>query len=92
MFTAAGYQVLIRGFRLALSVEGLKPRTIENYVRDTERFAAAHKAQDPQAVTPADIRAYVLDLQTRRCVVANDIHQTYNEGCLPLGMTFSETR
>lgn len=65
MFTAAGYQVLIRGFPLALSVEGLQPRTIANYVRDTERFAAAHAGQDPQSVTPADIRAYVLDLQTR---------------------------
>ena len=59
MFTAVGYPVLIRGFRLALSVEGLKPRTIKNYVSDTERFAAAHESLDPQSVTPADIRAYV---------------------------------
>ena len=65
MFTTVGYSVLVRGFRLALSVEGLKPHTINNYVRDIGRFAAAHEGQDPQSVTPADIRAYVLDLQTR---------------------------
>ena len=51
MFTAVGYQVLIRGFRLALSVEGLKPHTIENYEREAERFAAAYEGQDPQPVT-----------------------------------------
>ena len=65
MFTAVGYQVLIRGFRLALSVEGLRPHTISNYVREAERFAAAHEGQEPQSVTPADIRAHVLDLRAR---------------------------
>lgn len=41
MFTAGGYQVLIRGFRVALIVRGLRPHTIDNYVREAEQFAAA---------------------------------------------------
>ena len=65
MFTAVGYQVLIRGFRLALSVEGLRPHTIDNYVRDVERFAASHEGVDPQAVSSTHVRAYVLDLKVR---------------------------
>ena len=53
MFTAVGYSVLIRGFRLALSVEGLKPRTIENYVSDTERFAAPGPPDEVVIMEPA---------------------------------------
>ena len=56
MVTAVGYSVLIRGFRLALSVEGLKPHTIRSYVRDVERFAR-HHGQDPLSVTSSDIRS-----------------------------------
>lgn len=63
MDTAFGYSVLVRGFRLALSVEGLKPHTINCYVRDVERFAAYQEASDPLSVTATDIRAY---LQGRR--------------------------
>ena len=66
MVTAVGYPVLIRGFRLALSVEGLRPKTIANYVRDVERFAAQAGVASPEEVTPSDIRAYILDLQGRR--------------------------
>ena len=66
MVTAVGYPVLIRGFRLALSVEGLRPKTIAKYVRDVERFAAQAGVASPEEVTPSDIRAYILDLQGRR--------------------------
>ena len=65
MQTAVGYSVLIRGFRLALSVEGLRPHTINCYVRDVERFAAHCEGKDPGSVTSGDIRAYVLELQAR---------------------------
>ena len=56
MFKAVGYLVLIRGFRLALTVEGLRPHTINNYVRDVERFAVACGQDGPQETTPTDIR------------------------------------
>ena len=58
MFTAVGSSVLIRGFRLVLTVEGLKPHTVDNYVRDVERFAQHHP--DLFQVTAADVRAYIL--------------------------------
>ena len=64
MVTAVGYSVLLRGFRLALSVKGLKPHTIRCYVRDVERVAH-HHGQDPLSVTSADVRAYILQLQQR---------------------------
>ena len=38
MDTAVGSSVLVRAFRLALSVEGLKPKTISDYVREVERL------------------------------------------------------
>ena len=56
MHTAVGYPVLIRGFRLALSVEGLRPHTVDNYVRDVQRFAEYHK--DPLSASPSDVRAF----------------------------------
>jgi len=62
--TAVGSSVLIRGFRLALTVEGLKPHTVDNYVRDVERFALHHS--DLFQATSADVRAYILTLQERR--------------------------
>ena len=36
MYTATGYPELIRAFRLNLTIEGLRPRTIQNYVGDVE--------------------------------------------------------
>ena len=64
MDRAAGYPVLIRGFRLALSVEGLKPKTIRNYLRDVEGFAL-HHGGPPHCVKADDVREYVLALQDR---------------------------
>ena len=64
MDTAVGSSVLIRGFRLALTVEGLKPHTVDNYVRDVERFA--QHQPDPLQATSADVRAYILTLQEQR--------------------------
>ena len=40
MATATGFPVLIRAFELALTVEGLRPRTISNYLSDVRRFVA----------------------------------------------------
>ena len=63
MDTAVGYSVYIRGFRLALAVEGLKPHSINNYVRDVERFADFHGNLLPESATPTDVREYVLLLR-----------------------------
>ena len=63
MNTAVGYPVLIRGFRLALTVEGLKPHTIDNYNRDVERFTAHHSCLSPQSTTSAHIRDFIATLQ-----------------------------
>ena len=38
MQTAGGFRVLIRAFRLTLTVEGLRPHTIHNYTKDVGRF------------------------------------------------------
>ena len=57
MDTAVGYSVLLRGFRLDLSVDGLKPHTISNYVRDAERFASLHAGRDRQSISPTGVRA-----------------------------------
>ena len=39
MQTAVGFPVLIRAFRLAQVVEGLRPHAISNYTLEVERFA-----------------------------------------------------
>ena len=65
MHTAVGYPVLIRGFRLALTVEGLRPHIINNFVRDVERLASHYDGRDPHSITPTDIRAHILMLHER---------------------------
>ena len=61
MFTAVGYSVLIRGFRLALTAEGLRPHN-NNYVGDVERFAAECSQDSSHGTTPTDIREYILGI------------------------------
>ena len=50
MDTAVGSSVLVRAFRLALSVEGLKPKTISDYVRSLVKLAVVWTQAHP-AVT-----------------------------------------
>jgi len=59
MHTAVGFPVLIRAFRLALTVEGLRSHTIHNYTRDAERFASQFQDRKPTSISASDIRAYV---------------------------------
>jgi site-specific recombinase XerD len=54
---------LLRGFRLALSVEGLRPRTIDDYVRSVRAFAGHLGQRSPRSVTPTDARAYISEFQ-----------------------------
>ena len=63
MFTAVGWSVEVRGFRLALRVEGLRPHTVDNYIRDVERLAA-HCQCSPTEVTSTQVRAFILDLRS----------------------------
>jgi integrase/recombinase XerD len=60
---AAGFPVLLKGFRLALAVEGLRPKTVNNYLRDAESFAKHFEDRSPRTISPGDIRAFVATLQ-----------------------------
>ena len=51
MYRATGYPELIRAFRLNLTVEGLRPRTVQNYVRDVARFTDHLDGHKPRSVT-----------------------------------------
>ncbi len=63
MDRATGLSGLLRGFRLALSVEGLRPRTIDDYVRSVRAFAGHLGQRSPRSVTPTDARAYISEFQ-----------------------------
>jgi len=65
MQTAAGFPVLIRAFRLALVVEGLRPHTVYNYTRNAERLATYFQDRVPKSISASDIRTYVATLQER---------------------------
>lgn len=65
MDRAVGWSVLIRGFRLALTVEGLRPHSVYNYVRDVERFARHCDGRSPTSITQVDVREYVHSIQAR---------------------------
>ncbi|UCH86564.1 MAG: phage integrase N-terminal SAM-like domain-containing protein, partial [Dehalococcoidia bacterium] len=66
MCTASGFSALLRGFRLALTVEGLRPHTIHSYLRDVERFTESVDGRSPRSISPNDIRAYIATLQDGR--------------------------
>jgi hypothetical protein len=57
MVSAIVWSQELRAFHLALTGEGLKPRTIVNYAKAVERFG--RQVGKPIAgVTPADLHAY----------------------------------
>jgi site-specific recombinase XerD len=66
MVTAHGFSALVRGYRLSLSVRGLRPSTVESYVRDVERFTSTLNGHTPKSITPADLREYFLAYQDGR--------------------------
>ena len=63
MDTAVGSPTLIRAFRLALQVDGLRPHTITNYVRDAERFARWMGERPQASTTPDDVRTFLSEFQ-----------------------------
>jgi site-specific recombinase XerD len=66
MVTAHGSAALVRGWRLALTVRGLRPHTVQAYVRDVERFTGPLNGQGPKGITPADLREYFITYQEGR--------------------------
>ncbi len=66
MHTAVGFPVLIRSFRLALTVEGLRPHTIDNYIRDVERFTTHFQGRKPNSISASDVRDYIAALHPDR--------------------------
>jgi site-specific recombinase XerD len=65
MVTAVGTSVLIRAFRLALSVEGLKPKTISDYVREAERLCKFLDGRPVDSFTGTDVREHIVALEAR---------------------------
>ena len=65
MDTAVGSPVLIQAFRLALTVEGLRPRTVQNYVGSVRQLAAHMGDRALDAATPDDIRALTAAVHER---------------------------
>src|SRR2546425_334809 len=66
MKTATGFPALIRAFHLALTVEGLRPRTVANYVGDVKRFATGAGYRNPASITSTDIRTWLGLIQGSR--------------------------
>ena len=65
MHTAVGSPVLIQAFRLALTVEGLRPRTVQNYVGSVSQLAAHLGDRALDAATPDDIREFTAAVRGR---------------------------
>ena len=65
MDTAVGSSVLIQAFRLALTVEGLRPHTVQNYVGSVSQLAAHMRDRALDAATPDDIREFTAAVHER---------------------------
>ena len=66
MDTADGWAVLVRGFRLAPTVQGLRPSTVSHYVADVKRLADHMDGKEVGSVSKSDLSAYILDLHNGR--------------------------
>jgi integrase/recombinase XerD len=66
MDRAHGYSALVRAFRLGLTVQGLRPHTVQTYVRDVERFTSTLNGHQPKDITTSDIREYFITYQDGR--------------------------
>ena len=65
MDTAVGSSVLIQAFRLALTVQGLRSHTVQNYVGSVTQLAAHLGDGALDAATPDDIRAFTAAVHER---------------------------
>jgi len=59
------FQVLFNNFILASQIEGKAERTLEQYNRVLVPFAALVKNKPPEAISPADIREYLSNLNKK---------------------------
>ncbi len=66
MRTAVGSSALIRAFHLALTVEGLKPHTVQPYVANARSFADHLDGRPVSKATLNDVRSFVVTLQERQ--------------------------
>ena len=66
MDRAHGYSALVRAFRLGLTVRGLRPHTVQTYVRDAERFITSVGTRTPGSITANDVREYFITYQDGR--------------------------
>jgi len=82
MERAGGLSGLIRGFKLALTVEGLRPSTISHHVRDVQRFADHFQARSAGSLTSTDVREYIVAFQ------ADHSPKTVREGQLAMRRFF----
>ena len=78
MPTAVGFPVLIRAFRLALSAEGLRAHSIDNYTKDGERFATYFLDRKPKSITTSDLRTYIVTLQQKSAPNTNSAYKLRN--------------
>jgi len=61
--SAHGSSGVLRGFRLSLAAQGLRPKTIEGYTRDASRFAAKMGGR-LGCIQSSDFIAYIADYHT----------------------------
>ena len=73
MNTAVGSTPHLRSFQLTLQAAGLRPHTIENYLRDVHRLMGFLGHADPGIVKPDDIRRFVGWMQSERS--AKTVHE-----------------
>jgi site-specific recombinase XerD len=66
MHRAVGFAALLRAFRLALTAEGLSPRTVGTYSRDVRRFSSWVENRSPRSISTAHIRDYFAQFQNGR--------------------------
>ena len=67
MVTAVGYSALVRGFRLALTVDGMRPHTVSCYVRDVQPLGDFLTPRPITKATSSDIRAFLEHHGNGRC-------------------------
>jgi len=61
--SASGYAALLSGFRLHLTIGGLRPSTIAHYLRDAERFCCHLNGRPLGGAVPATVRNHLAAYQ-----------------------------
>ena len=83
MDTAAVWSAHVRGFRLARSVEGLRPHTVGNYVGPVNASPESWGTRRRGSSGLRDIRSYTAAREGR--VSAKTVHETLALAAMALG-------